>query len=78
MAYRVTAPYVLLKVKDPVTGAFTFQGLYEGAVVQDVEPDNLRHHLDLEMVEEVPGQAAASLAEADREGDHPSTKNRRT
>lgn len=53
MPYRVTAPFVYLKLKDPVTGAFAIQGLYEGAVVDDVDPDNLRHHLDLNMVEEV-------------------------
>ena len=58
MAYRVTAPFIMLKVKDAVTGAYTFQGLYEGAVVEDVDPDNLQHHLDLDMVEEVSAPAA--------------------
>jgi hypothetical protein len=59
MAYRVTAPMVNLKIKDPVTGAYTVQGFYEGAVVDDIEPDNLRHHLDGDMVEEVADPAAA-------------------
>jgi hypothetical protein len=60
MAYRVIAPFVNLKVKDPVTGAFAFYGLYEGAVVQDVDPDNLRHHLEQDppMLEEIPDAAA--------------------
>jgi len=49
----------MLKVKDPVTGAYTFQGLYEGAIVQDVDPENLEHHLNLKMVEEVADPAGA-------------------
>lgn len=77
MAYRVTAPFVLLKVKDPVTGAYTFQGLYEGAIVQEVDPDNLKHHLDLEMVEEVAAPAAAEAEPERSDRDHPAGKGRR-
>jgi hypothetical protein len=60
MPYRVTAPFVMLKVKDPVTGAYTFQGLYEGAIVEEVDGENLQHHLELGMVEKVAAPAAAS------------------
>jgi hypothetical protein len=60
MAYRVTAPFIMLKVKDAVTGAFTFQGLYEGAIADDVEPENLKHHLDLGMVEEVAAEVVST------------------
>lgn len=62
MAYRVTAPFVNLKLRNPVTGAYAIEGKYEGAIVEDVDPDNLKHHLDLGMVEEV----AAPAAEPDR------------
>lgn len=78
MAYRVTAPFVNLKVKDPVTGAYTVQGLYEGAIVQeDVEPDNLKHHLDQDppMVEEVDAPAPAAERES---SDKPAAKSRHT
>ena len=60
MAYRVTAPFVYLKVKDPVIGSYAVQGFYEGAVVDDVDEDNLKHHLDLGMVEEVGARVAVS------------------
>lgn len=76
MAYRVTAPFVYLKLKDPVTGAFAIQGLYEGAVVDDVEEENLRHHLGLNMVEEVGGRAAASKPSDDE--DQPAPRQRRS
>lgn len=49
-SYRVTAPYVTLKVKD-AAGAEVLVGFYEGAVVSDVDPDSLQHHLDGGMLE---------------------------
>lgn len=53
MAYRVTAEYVTLKVKD-AAGAFVIVGFYKGGVVsQEVETESLQHHLDSGMVEEV-------------------------
>lgn len=81
MAYRVTAPFVMLKVKDAVTGVFTFQGLYEGAIVGEVDPDNLKHHLDLGMVEEVDAPAAPAVAEESESAgrsSHPAGKSRHT
>jgi hypothetical protein len=51
-AYRVTAPYVTLKVKDQA-GSWVLSGFYEGAVVSNVEPESLRHHLDTGLVEKV-------------------------
>lgn len=52
MGYRVTAPYVTLKVRDHF-GAWVLSGFHDGAVVSDVDPVSLRHHLDNGMVEEV-------------------------
>lgn len=51
-AVRVTAPYVTLKVKDD-TGAEIIRGLYEGGIVDNVEAESLKHHLDDGMVEKV-------------------------
>jgi hypothetical protein len=77
MAYRVKAPFVYLKVKDPVTGTFSVQGLYEGAVVDDVEEENLKHHLDLNMVEEVGGRAPKRTEEpASSDEDTPAQRRR--
>ena len=74
MAHRVIAPFVMLKVKDAATGAYTFQGLYEGAVVEDVDPDNLRHHLDLGMVEEVGAAAEPEPSDKASDKDQPAAK----
>lgn len=60
-AYRVTAPYVTLKVKDPA-GADVLIGFYEGAVVTDVDPESLEHHLDGEMLEKVSAAEAKQAA----------------
>lgn len=43
--YVVLAPYVTLKVKDQA-GADVLVGYYKGAVVENVDRDSLRHHLD--------------------------------
>lgn len=51
-AVRVTAPYVTLKFKDE-TGAEMVRGLYEGGIVENVEAESLKHHLDDGMVEKV-------------------------
>ncbi len=61
--YRVTAPYVTLKVRDQA-GAQVLSGFYEGAVVSDVDAVSLRHHLDNGMVVEVD---SAEPAEAEPE-----------
>jgi hypothetical protein len=75
--YRVTAPFVYLRLKDPVTGAFAIQGLYEGAVVDDVDEENLKHHLDLNMVEEVGGRAPKHSEEpASSDEDTPAQRRR--
>jgi hypothetical protein len=49
---RVTAPYVVLKVKDS-SGVFVVRGVYKHAVfpVSDVDPDSLAHHVDGGMAE---------------------------
>lgn len=53
--YRVTAPYVLLKVKDRASGKEQISGFYDGAVVSDnvVDEEFLLRHLDRGWVEEV-------------------------
>lgn len=53
--YKVVAPYVSLKMRDTNSGGWVFLGKYAGATVDadEVEPANLRHHLDSSlMVEE--------------------------
>jgi hypothetical protein len=50
--YRVIAPYVTLKVKDP-TGGAVMLGFYQGAVVSDVDEESLKHHLDGGFIEKV-------------------------
>lgn len=46
--FVVVAPFVTLKVKDQL-GAYVIRGFSEGAVVkaEDVQPENLRHHVDI-------------------------------
>lgn len=43
---RVTGQYVTLKIQDPNLGTF-IQGYYEGALVQNVEDESARHHLEV-------------------------------
>lgn len=52
-SYRVTAPYVMLKVKD-AAGAEVLVDFYEGAIVSDISEDSLKSHLAKEMLEKVP------------------------
>lgn len=62
MSYRVTAPYVTLKVKD-ATGSPVITGFYRGAVVPEgVDEASLKHHLDSGMVEEVGSKDAPKPA----------------
>lgn len=51
MRYVVTVPYVVLKVLDPMSGAWTMRGFYKDMLVPDgVDADNLKHHIDGDMV----------------------------
>lgn len=59
-SYRVVAPYVTLKVKDP-TGADVLIGFYEGAVVSEVDEDSLKSHLDGGMLEKVSASEVPSV-----------------
>lgn len=53
MSYRVTAPYVTLKVRD-ASGGPVVVGFYAGAIVPEgVDEASLKHHLDHKLVEEV-------------------------
>lgn len=60
-AYRVTAPYVTLKVLATATGAAQINGFYAGAIVTDdkIEKASLERHLDRRWIERVdePGEA---------------------
>jgi len=56
--YRVVAPYVTLKVKDPA-GADVLVGFYKGAVVESIDTDSLKSHLDKGMLEKVSASKAA-------------------
>ena len=70
-AYRVTAPYVTLKVRDQA-GAWVLAGFYEGAVVSGVDEASLRHHLDggmVEKVEDVAAEPAVVVTEPTPEAD---------
>lgn len=59
MRYVVTAPYVVLKVPDQMSGKPTMRGFYAGMLVpEDIDADNLKHHVDGEMVAEMPELSA--------------------
>lgn len=49
---RVIAPYVTLKVFDP-NGTPVMRGFYQGAIVENVDPDSVAHMLIDGMVSEV-------------------------
>jgi hypothetical protein len=57
--FVVIAPYVTLKVKDQV-GSFVIRGFNEGGTVksEDIDPDNLRHHLETGLLAPVGSDAA--------------------
>lgn len=62
-AYRVTAPYVVLKIRG-TSGRPQVNGFYKGAIVTDdqVEKESLKRHLDRKMVERL--KASEAKAEA--------------
>lgn len=61
-AYRVTAPYVQLRISDPVTGKAVINGFYAQAIVTSrVEEESLKRHLErgwLEVVEKPAAEPA--------------------
>lgn len=48
---RVTAPYVTLKVQDQSRGT-VLVGYYEGAIVENVDDESAKHHVDSGLAEE--------------------------
>lgn len=66
-AYRVTAPYVTLKVKD-VSGVTVVQGYYAGGVVQDpLEDEQFEKHVRngwIEEAEDAPAEEVPETPEA--------------
>lgn len=56
-SYRVIAPYVTLRVKD-VSGAPVLLGFYQGAVVENVDAESLRHHLEDGLLEKLDSEDA--------------------
>lgn len=63
-SYRVTAPYVTLKVKD-TAGAEVLVGFYEGAIVSDVDQESLDSHVEKGLLEKVPAAEAKAAAGAE-------------
>lgn len=64
-AYRVTAPYVTLKVKD-VSGVTVVQGYYAGGVVQDpLEDEQFEKHVRNGWIEEAEDPEPAPEAPVD-------------
>lgn len=66
MAVRVLAEYVTLKVQNPVAGVH-YRGYLKDSIVEGVEAESLKHHLDLGMVEVLeetpdPGELADETA----------------
>jgi hypothetical protein len=63
--FVVVAPYATLKVRDQV-GAFSFRGFNEGGGVKrdDIDPDNLRHHLESGLMAPVGSDLARFAAPA--------------
>lgn len=60
----VTAPYVILKVRDQMSGGWTMRGYFAGAPVPaDIDPDNLRHHVEGGMVKAVDEPQPEPVAE---------------
>jgi hypothetical protein len=57
--FVVIAPYVTLKIKDQA-GGFVVRGLNEGGTVkaEDIDEDNLRHHLETGLIAPVGSDAA--------------------
>lgn len=67
--YVVTVPYIVPKVRDPISGGFMHRGYYQHAVIEgdEFDPENLKHHLEGEMValvEEPPPEEPAKPAKA--------------
>ena len=67
---RVTAPYVTLKVLDPINGP-TVRGFYDGAVVENVDDASAQHHVDTGMA--VPADADSTPAAHPEEPAEPPT-----
>lgn len=71
--YRVTAPYVLLKVRDQ-QGKPAVNGFHAGAIlpssVAEMDPDNLKRHVDRGWVEQLAELIAEPAdAQAEEAGD---------
>jgi hypothetical protein len=68
----VTAPYVILKCVDPMSGNWTMRGLYAGGVVDeaDVEPESLKRHLGEHLVR-LDDASAEPKAEAEPKNEKP-------
>lgn len=64
--FRVTAPYVVLKMKDPVSGKAMVNGFYKGAIVSGdrVEEVSLKRHIDRDWVEVVEAAPAPPVGDS--------------
>jgi hypothetical protein len=64
-SYRVTALYVVPKVRDPLTGGFHHRGFSQHAIIaaDEIDAGNLQHHLDIGMMEPIEEPEAESESE---------------
>lgn len=75
MKYVVTAPYVTVKIPDPLVGGWTMRGFYKGAPLpDDVDAESLRHHVDGGMVEAVGTPDVAPVPEVRADAETPKAK----
>lgn len=68
--YRVTAPYVTLRVNDELSGGQKLIGFYTGAILPPgTDGEDLARHIRKGMVEKVTGAEAAAVDEQRAEAD---------
>lgn len=68
--YRVTAPYITLKSKDPVGGGDVVLGYFKDALVpESVDLEDLARHIRKGMVEKVEGAEAKAVQKQQAEAE---------
>jgi hypothetical protein len=68
--YRVTAPYVTLRIRDDLTGSWSLRGFFPGAILPaSTKQEDLDRHLRKTMIEKVDAAEAKTLDKAQAEAD---------
>ena len=68
--YRVTAPYVTIRIRDDITGAWSLRGFFPGAVLPaSTHPEDIARHLRKTMIEKVDAAEAKTIDKAQAEAD---------